>query len=126
MSGRSEILKAGNLKWMVMLALLDAGILLLFVAPELANASDLAKMRACIGPLLPVVVLLLTGLLSHEAKARLDSWKLAHPLPASEAFTKYAPADARIDVASLKKHVGDFPTEPAHQNAKWYKLYRLV
>lgn len=126
MKGRSDTLKAANIKWLVMLAMLDAAVVLLFIAPELVDASMMAIVRASVSPLLPVAVLLLTGLLSHEAKARLIYWRIAHPLPGSQAFTKHAPADARIDMKALAKNVGALPTEPGEQNAKWYKLYRLV
>ncbi|MFV8529415.1 hypothetical protein [Ralstonia pseudosolanacearum] len=120
------MLKAANIKWLVMLAVLDAAVVFLFIAPELVDASKLAILRASVSPLLPVVVLLLTGLLSHEAKARLVYWKITNPLPGSQAFTKHAPADARIDMKALAKNVGALPTDPAEQNAKWYKLYRQV
>ncbi|WP_247394072.1 hypothetical protein [Ralstonia pseudosolanacearum] len=126
MKNRSDTLKAANIKWLVMLAVLDAAVVFLFIAPELMDASMLAILRASVSPLLPVVVLLLTGPLSHEAKARLVYWRIANPLPGSQAFTKHAPADARIDVKALAKNVGALPTDPAEQNAKWYKLYRQV
>lgn len=126
MKGRSDTLKAANIKWLVMLAMLDAAVVLLFIAPELVDASMMAIVRASVSPLLPVAVLLLTGLLSHEAKARLIYWRIAHPLPGSQAFTKHAPADARIDMKALAKNVGALPTDPGEQNKKWFKLYRLV
>jgi hypothetical protein len=126
MRTRSDALKAGNIKWLVMLAVLDAAVVFLFIAPELVDASKLAILRASASPLLPVVVLLLTGLLSHEAKARLVYWRVSNPLPGSESFTKYAPADARIDMKALAKNVGALPTDPGEQNAQWYKLYRVV
>jgi hypothetical protein len=90
------------------------------------DAGKLALARASATAVLPILVLLLTGLLSHEAKARLVYWKIANPLPGSAAFTKHAPADARIDMEALAKNVGDLPSEPREQNSKWYKLYRLV
>jgi hypothetical protein len=123
---RSDALKAANIKWLVMLALLDAAAVLLFVAPELMDAGKLAILRVGAAAVLPVVVLLLTGLLSHEDKARLVYWRIANPLPGSQAFAKHAPADARIDMEALAKNVGTLPTDPRVQNAKWYKLYRLV
>ncbi|MCQ8223577.1 hypothetical protein NQH47_20315 [Burkholderia pseudomallei] len=126
MKSRSDTLKAANIKWLVMLAVLDAAVVFLFIAPELVDASMLAILRASVSPLLPVVVLLLTGPLSHEAKARLVYWRFANPLPGSQAFTKHAKADARIDMKALEKNVGALPTEPGEQNAKWYKLYRQV
>lgn len=126
MKSRSDTLKAANMKWLVSLAAFDAAVVLLFVAPGLIDASTLAILRAGSTTALPVVVLLLTGLLSHEAKATLVYWRIANPLPGSQAFTKHAPADARIDMKALAKNVGALPTEPGEQNAKWYKLYRLV
>jgi hypothetical protein len=126
MRSRSESLKAANIKLLVMLAVLDAAVVLFFVAPELVSASTMAILRAGSTAVLPVVVLLLTGLLSHDAKARLVYWRFTNPLPGSQAFTKHAPADARIDMKALVKNVGTLPTEPGEQNAKWYKLYRQV
>lgn len=114
------------MKWLVSLAAFDAALVLLFVAPGLIDASTLAILRAGSTTALPVLVLLLTGLLSHEAKARFVYWKFTNPLPGSRAFTKHAPADARIDMKALAKNVGALPTDPGEQNAKWYKLYRQV
>ncbi|MGX1322122.1 hypothetical protein AB7M17_005575 [Bradyrhizobium sp. USDA 377] len=126
MKTRSNVLKASNMKWLAGLAAFDIAAVLLFVAPGLVDASTLALMRLGSATALPVLVLLFTGLLSHEAKARLVFWRIANPQPGSEAFTKHAPADARIDMKALAKNVGALPTEPSEQNAKWYKLYRLV
>ncbi|MDA9490413.1 hypothetical protein [Bradyrhizobium sp. CCBAU 11361] len=125
-ASRSETLKAGNIKWLVMMAMLDAGAIFLFVAPGLVRADSFTALRASLAPVLPVAVLILNGLLSHEAKARLVYWKFANPLPGSEAFTRHALADARIDMAALKRNVGVLPSDPQEQNAKWYKLYRRV
>jgi hypothetical protein len=71
MKVRSDALKAANIKWLVMLAVLDAAVVLLFIAPGLVDAGKLAILRAGATAVLPVFVLLLTGLLSHEAKARI-------------------------------------------------------
>lgn len=126
MKNRSDALKAANIKWLAALAALDVAVVLLFIAPELVDASMTTILRASVSPLLPVVVLLLTGPLSHDAKARLVFWRMAHPLPGSQAFTKHAPADSRIDMKALSKNVGALPTDPGEQNTKWYKLYRMV
>lgn len=126
MTSSSSTLKATNLKWMVMLVLLDVAMLLMFVAPELVSESRAAILRAAIVPALPILVLLLSALLSHEAKARLVYWKIKNPLPGSQAFTKHAPRDARIDMMALKKNIGQLPTEPREQNARWYTLYRAA
>jgi hypothetical protein len=122
-------LKSLNMKWLVMLACLDVLIVLVFVAPEFitdASWSTVAVMRGMVTALLPAIVLLLTGMLSHETKARLVYWKLKNPYPGCEAFTRHGPADARIDMAALKKNVGELPTNPGEQNKKWFKLYKTV
>jgi hypothetical protein len=126
MKSGSDALKAANIKWLVALAVLDVAIALFLARPELVSAGQLAILRASALTIFPVSVLLITGLLSHEAKARLVYWKIANPLPGSQAFTKHAPADARIDMKALAKNVGTLPTDPGEQNTKWYKLYRLV
>jgi hypothetical protein len=126
MKSRTAVLKAANMKWLAGLAAFDIAVVLFFVAPDLIDASMLALLRAGSATALPVLVLLFTGLLSHEAKARLVFWKIVNPLPGSAAFTKHAPADARIDMKALAKNVGALPTEPGEQNKRWYKLYRQV
>lgn len=122
-------LKSLNMKWLVLLASLDVLIVLVFVAPEFlkdASWTTVAVMRGLVTALLPVIVLLLTGMLSHEVKARLVYWKWANPYPGCEAFSRHGPADARIDMVALKKNVGDLPSDAAEQNMKWFKLYKLV
>lgn len=122
-------LKSLNMKWLVMLASLDVVIVLLFVAPEFIKDttwSTVAVMRGLVTALLPVIVLLFTGMLSHDIKARLVYWKWTNPYPGCEAFSRHGPADARIDMVALKKNVGDLPSDAAEQNKKWFKLYKLV
>lgn len=122
-------LKSLNMKWLVMLASLDILVVLVFLAPEFlkdASWSTVAVMRGLVTALLPVIVLLLTGTLSHETKAQLVYWKLTNPYPGCEAFTRHGPADARIDMVALKKNVGELPIDPGEQNKKWFKLYKMV
>jgi hypothetical protein len=66
------------------------------------------------------------GLLSSDTKARLVFWRRSNPLPASFAFSRYVYCDPRIDVETLRKITGDWPTEPRGQNALWYRLYKTV
>jgi hypothetical protein len=73
-----------------------------------------------------VLIGVVNGLLSPLTKARLVYWRWSNPLPASFAFSRYAEADARINLAVLKKKVGPFPRAPRDQNSLWYKLYRSV
>lgn len=122
-------LKAQNMKWLVLLAVLDVMVVFLFVASEIiknATWNQLGVMRGLGVTVLPVVVLLLTGLLSHHVKAILVYWRIKNPMPGCEAFTRHGPGDVRIDMAALKKNVGELPTDPAEQNRKWFKLYKMV
>jgi hypothetical protein len=68
----------------------------------------------------------LNAQLSAEAKARLVFLRWRNPLPGSEAFTKYARADPRVDLPALERSFGPLPTEPREQNALWYKMYKSV
>jgi hypothetical protein len=122
-------LKSLNMKWLVALAFLDTLIAVLVVAPEWFGGVTLAQMavsRGLFAIVLPVLVLLIVNSLPHDLKSMLVYWKPRGVLPGSEAFTKHGPGDSRIDMTSLKKHVGKFPTDPAEQNSRWYKLYKMV
>ena len=128
-TGAERSLKSLNMKWLVSLAAFDLIVVVLFVVPELiktANTMELGVARAVAAIVLPVAVLLIANVLPANVKAMLVYWKPLNILPGSEAFTKYAPSDPRIDMAALKKNVGALPTDPKEQNAKWYKLYKRV
>ena len=122
-------LKARNFGWLVGVATADAAVLTLFVAPGLvgaATATQLGTYRAMASVLLPVLILLLTNILPSGAKASLVYWKLRDVLPGANAFTRHGPRDPRVDMVRLKKNVGTLPADPKEQNAKWYRLYKLV
>lgn len=122
-------IKSLNMKWLVMLATADVLFVLLFVVPEVLNEATLTQIgisRILSTAVMPVVVLLVVNVLPHNVKSTLVYWKPLGVLPGFEAFTKYGPRDPRIDIAALKKNVGSLPTEPAEQNSKWYKLYKMV
>jgi hypothetical protein len=122
-------LKALNMKWLVGLAFLDAMIAIFLFAPAIltnATVTQLGVTRGLFAFVLPVLVLLLVNVLPHDVKSMLVYWKPRGVLPGCEAFTKYAPADNRIDMNSLRKHVGPLPTDPVEQNSKWYRLYKMV
>lgn len=129
MKGTERSLKSQNLAWHVALATADAIVLALFVAPELitsATTTQLGLYRALGAAVLPIVVLLLMNVLSSNFKAMFVYWKPYGWLPGCEAFTKYGPADHRVDIVQLKKNVGAWAKEPKEQNSKWYKLYKRV
>lgn len=125
----SRSLRPMTLKWLLGLVIFDALIVLLFVTPELIEnmpLTGIALLRASAVAVLPVCILLVTGMLSAEAKASLIYWRVSNPNPGSEAFSHHGPRDTRIDLSALRKNVGTFPSEPREQNAKWYKLYQRV
>lgn len=122
-------LKSLNMKWLVLLAVADVLVVLVFVAPELVKGASLTQLgigRVLTTTVIPVVVLLIVNVLPHNVKSSLVYWKPLGKLPGMEAFTKYGPADPRIDMAALKKNIGTLPADPTEQNAKWYKLYKQV
>lgn len=64
--------------------------------------------------------------LSPNTKARLVFWRWNNPLPGSEAFTRHARNDPRIDLSALEKQFSPLPESPNEQNQLWYKIYRSV
>lgn len=125
----SRTLKGRNLAWLVATLILDCLVLLVWAfhsAVEDLTPTRLAVVRGSLTTLLPVPALVLSSLLSTNIKAVFVFWRVKYPLPGSRAFSIHAPADHRIDLAKLKKHVGIFPTDGRDQNAKWYGLYKQV
>jgi hypothetical protein len=126
-SGKS--LKAKNMAWLVGTGVVDV-IVLLVVAfhKPIADFSPTAMtaLRASLGVLLLIPILILSSLLSNDQKARLVFWRWTNPLPGSRAFTKYGPADHRIDLEALRRNIGQFPEDEREQNRVWYRLYKEV
>lgn len=73
-----------------------------------------------------VLIGILNAQLSSTAKARIVFLRWVNPLPGSEAFTRHAATDPRVDLAAIACTHGPLPTEPPAQNALWYKLYKSV
>jgi hypothetical protein len=73
----------------------------------------------------PILILILTGIISSGNKARLVFWRIDNALPGHRAFSKLAPGDPRIDMQKLIKKMGDaLPEDPKEQNSKWYSIYK--
>jgi hypothetical protein len=122
-------LKSSNLPWVVALVALDVIVMAVFVFTDLIASVPLTQLtvaRAAVTGVLPVAVLLLSAVVPQNIKAMLVYWKIKNPLPGSEAFTRHAPADPRIDMTALRKNVGPWDDGPAEQNSLWYKLYKKV
>ncbi len=127
--GRS--LKSQNATWLWSIAALDAVLLLafqLYGAPSsLTSGSAIFKeleLRGVLTAAAPVLVLLLTSIFSSNFKAILVYWRLRDVLPSHRAFTVHAPRDSRIDMAALRRNVGDLPDTPREQSSRWYQLYK--
>lgn len=126
---KSKNLKAWNFPWLVSFAVVDALALYFLLFPEAMATTSFTQIgvaRLALSTLLPVLVLLAAHLLSQNIKATLVFWKINNALSGHEAFSRHGPADQRVDMAALRKHVGALPTEPHEQNSLWYKLYRKV
>ena len=118
-----------NLKWLWGVVVMDAAALLLIAFPETFNEAtikDYAWLRTAATAVVPMIVLLLTSLVSADAKAVLVYWRLADTLPGHRAFSIYAVKDPRIDLDALRKNVGAFPDAAKDQNTMWFKLYKKV
>lgn len=128
MTGNNEkSLKSQNMKWLVLLAIADAMAVIFFLVPEVMDPFTVAAVWRALGTLvMPVIVILTINVIPHEVKSMLVYWKPLGVLPGCKVFTKYGPADRRINMAALKNNVGAWPTDPPEQNAFWYKLYKMI
>lgn len=128
-SNGERSLKSLNMKWLVLLAVADVLAVLFIVVPKVIEGASLTQAgigRVLATTLMPVVVLLIVNVLPHNVKSTLVYWRPLGVLPGTEVFTRYGPADPRIDMAALEKSVGKLPTDSNEQNSKWYKLYKQV
>lgn len=122
-------LKSQNITWLWGVLVVDAAVLSLIAFPETfsgATIKDYAWLKAAIAVVSPVIVLLLTSIISSELKSILVYWRLSNTLPGYRAFSVYAVNDPRIDLDALRNNVGTFPEKAKDQNTTWYKLYKNV
>lgn len=127
----SPSLKAENGKAIWLLVSADIVVIVLVLtgfAFTQASLSELAQSAFVRGLLFaaagPLVAVFLNDLLPSNAKASIVFWRIKDALPGHRAFSEHAEADPRIDIAALKKKVGDFPGNPRDQNSCWYKLFQ--
>jgi hypothetical protein len=94
-----------------------------------ANVIALIMKAANVLPLglAVVIVTVINGLLSPNAKARIVFLRWRHALPGHRAFSELAPKDPRIDMSRLKKACGNtLALDPDEQNKVWYRLYKTI
>jgi hypothetical protein len=130
--GNSKSLKDQN-RWQLWLTIaLNAVVFYAVVQSDAITATGWKGLLAAAPDLLPVgfafiVTSVANGLLSANMKARLVFWRWAHALPGHRAFSKYAPADPRIDLDHLKKYLGNkLPEGPEAENKVWYRMFKEV
>ncbi len=76
--------------------------------------------------LLPMFVVMLSGLISPENKARLVFGRWKYALPGHRAFSELARHDPRINVNMLISRLGTLPESPKEQNSQWYSIYKSL
>lgn len=127
----SPSLKAENGKAIWLLVSADFVVIVLaltgfaFTQASLSELAQSALVRgllfAAVGPLIAVF---LNDLLPSNTKASIVFWRFKDALPGHRAFSEHAESDPRIDMAVLKKKIGEFPQSPRDQNTCWYRLYQ--
>jgi hypothetical protein len=128
---RSPSLKAENSKAIWLLVSTDIVVIVLVLtgfAFTQASVTELAQSAFVRGMLLaatgPLIAVFLNDLLSSNVKASIVFWRFKNALPGHRAFSEHADADPRIDIAVLKKKIGEFPQSSRDQNTCWYRLFQ--
>lgn len=114
-------------------AILVANVLFFYAVVQSNSiiAGDLASLATNIADAAPAgIIAILSGILNAQlspiAKARIVFMRWDNPLPGSEAFTRYAHNDPRVDLKALEHAYSPLPTDPREQNALWYKFYKSM
>jgi hypothetical protein len=120
-------------RWQLWLVIAANVVAFYFVLQsDVLSTAGLKGIFATVSNLLPiglaiVVTTVLNGILKSNVKDRIVFLRWKDTLPGHRAFSKYGPADPRIDMAALKKLCANkLPTDPADQNRTWYRLYKSV
>jgi hypothetical protein len=100
-----------------------------FVLVQNGRPDVLQKLREALAPgtislvAIALARIVLLGLVPSGLRDRLIHWRWRHPLPGARAFTKFGPADPRVDMSKLEKIYGPLPTDPDQQGALFYRIY---
>lgn len=128
---QSPLLKTKNSKAIWLLVSSDIVVIVLVLtgfALTQASAAELAQSALVRGILPaatgPFIAVFLNDLLSSNVKASIVFWRFTNALPGHRAFSEHADADPRIDIAVLKKKIGEFPQSSRDQNTCWYRLFQ--
>lgn len=91
------------------------------ISSILASVTSKESLLVALGP---IIILVVSGILSPQIKATLVYWRISHALPGHRAFSVYCKKDTRINLTALEKKIGSFPVDPDEQNRQWYRLYK--
>lgn len=128
-------LKAQN-AWLIRAVLAIHALVFLYVAlrpfalAEFAWPNVIENGKAVLVPAslsLAAIVfakLILLGLIPSHLRDQLIHWRWKHPLPGSRAFSKFGPADPRVDLVRLADLYGPLPIDPNEQSRLFYRVYR--
>jgi len=96
-----------------------------FISNGVRDKLDLIGRAVVIPSVLSMLIGLVGWSLPRPWKETLIFWRMgAKALPSSQAFSKLASQDPRINLASLRSRLGAFPRDPTKQTAIWYGIYR--
>jgi hypothetical protein len=128
--GRSNSLKDQN-RWQLWLAIaLNAVVFYSVIQSGAIATAGWKGIFTATTNLFPIgfafiVTSVANGLLGANMKARLVFLRWTHALPGHRAFSKHALADSRIDLARLKKSLGNkLPEGPEAENKVWYRILK--
>ena len=131
MASKKSYLKEKNLPVVILFVIWCLSLYATFVAGSGSFWADLQgnyklleKKNGIVVTMMPVLILVVSGLVSSHVKACLVFWRVKDPLPGHRAFTKLAPRDARIDMRDLRSKLGTVPRSSKEQNTCWYKIYK--
>ena len=127
----ADSLKKSNNLALVSVIVANVAMFYAVVQSDSIRAQDWVGLARQMDKALPaafglVLIGIINGLLTADMKSRIVFMRWSNPLPGCRAFTRYAAADPRIDVAAIKQVHGPLPVDPREQNALWYRMYKSV
>jgi len=128
---KNDYLKAKNVPIVVIFIIWCISIYVVFFSgtssfwSELqVKFAELNSKDSLVVAIMPILVVILSGLISSNLKAIIVFWRIKHALPGHRVFTKLAPVDARINIDALEHKMKTIPVDPKEQNTEWFKLYK--